>query len=328
MKKLFKILGILLLVLLVAFAAFYIYMLNAFPKIAPAETMKIEATPQRLERGKYLVEHVAGCVGCHSQRNFGYFSGPLVTGTEGRGGEDFDEQLGFPGSFYAKNITPAGIGTWTDGEVFRAVTSGVDKDGNPLFPVMPYLSYGQMDKEDVLSMIAYVRTFKSIDNEVPDSRAKFPMNLIERTIPQAPSFQKIPGKQNTVEYGKYLVNAADCIVCHSQQVKGEIKEGMEFAGGFEFPFKNGFLVRSANITPDNETGIGKWTKEQFVAKFKSYDTVTAKTISVKDGDLNTWMPWTEFAGMTKDDLEAIYAYLRTVKPVSNTVVKFSAMGMN
>ncbi len=327
MKKLFKILGILVIILILAGTGFYIYIMKSFPKIAPATDMKVERTPQRLERGKYLVNNVVGCVACHSQRNFAYFSGPIVPGTEGKGGESFDESRGFPGTFNAKNITPAGIGNWTDGELFRAMTSGVNKDGEALFPVMPYLNFGKMDEEDVKSVIAYIRTLPPIPNEVPKSKPKFPMNLIIRTIPQAPDFRKMPDKSNTVEYGKYLVNASSCIDCHTKMNKGKYLEGMEFAGGFEFPFDNGYLVRSANITPDNETGIGKWTKEQFMTKFKAYDKPEAKTMPVKTGELNSYMPWFAYSGMDSTDLSSIYDYLRTVKPVSNKVEKFSQIGV-
>jgi len=86
-------------------------------------------------------------------------------------------------------------------------------------------------------------------------------------------------------------------------------------------------VRSANITPDMETGIGKWNKYQFVSKFKQYDNPDAHNIPVKPNDFNTVMPWMMYSGMTEEDLSAIYAYLRTVKPVSNKVVKFSQQGM-
>lgn len=327
MKKFLKVIGIIIIILIVAFAGFYIYMLKAFPKIPPAADVKIESTPERLERGNYLANHVVGCVGCHSDRDFGKFAGPVTPGSEGKGGEVFDESLGFPGNFTAKNITPAGIGNWTDGELMRAITTGVNKDGEPLFPLMPYLHFGKMDEEDIKSIIVYVRTLKPITNEVPKSKAKFPMNIIMRTIPAPADFQKRPDKNNPLEYGKYLVNSSSCIDCHSQAVKGKIKDGMEYAGGFEFQFKNGYVVRSANITPDEETGIGRWTKDMFISKFKSFDRPYETFPPVKDGELNTYMPWSYYAGMTTEDLSAVYDYLRTLKPVSNKVEKFSQIGV-
>jgi hypothetical protein len=81
-------------------------------------------------------------------------------------------------------------------------------------------------------------------------------------------------------------------------------------------------VRSANITPSPETGIGSWTSELFLERFKVYDSGYVET-PAKDGEFNTMMPWTCYGTMEVDDLKAIYAYLRTVPPVENAVKKFS-----
>jgi mono/diheme cytochrome c family protein len=328
MKKFFKIIGVLLIIIILGLTGLYIYLQVAFPKVSPPPDLKVETTQERLERGKYLVTHVTGCIDCHSQHNFDNFSIPVKPGTEGMGGEVFDENLGFPGTFYSKNITPSGIGKWTDGELFRAITSGVNKDGDALFPTMPYLNFGKLDKEDIYSIMAYIRTLKPIPNEVPKSSANFPMSIIIKTIPEDGTFSKRPDKFDKVNYGKYLVTAGDCNTCHTQQKKGKPIEGMEFAGGFEFILPGGIIVRSANLTPENETGLGTWTKEQFVQKFKSFDNSEAKNIKVKAGELNTIMPWTGFAGMTVEDLESIYDYLRTLKPVKNKVVKLGIQGVN
>ena len=56
------------------------------------------------------------------------------------GGDVFDQKFGFPGKYYAKNITPEGISRYTDGELFRVITTGVTKEGKALFPVMPSVS--------------------------------------------------------------------------------------------------------------------------------------------------------------------------------------------
>lgn len=96
---------------------------------------------------------------------------------------------------------------------------------------------------------------------------------------------------------------------------------MELAGGFEFPMPHGGTARSANITPDKETGIGKWTEEAFVQRFKLYS--DSALIPVNKGEFNTVMPWTMFSTMKTEDIKAIYAYLKTVKPIKNKVVKFS-----
>ena len=73
-----------------------------------------------------------------------------------------------------KNITPAAIGSWTDGELLRAVTQGVSKDGTPLFPLMPYPHFGAMDEEDVHAVLAYIRSLKAIENDTEAAQVELP----------------------------------------------------------------------------------------------------------------------------------------------------------
>lgn len=322
MKKLIKISLFTVAFLVLFAAAFYIYMLKAYPKINPPQDIKISATPEMLKRGEYLFNNVCGCADCHSTRDYSKYAGPLTAGTTGKGGFEFSEELGLPGKFYAKNITPAGLKDWTDGEILRAMTEGVSKNGEPLFPIMPYPAYGKMDKDDVYSIIAYLRSLPPVENKIENSKPSFPMNLIMRTIPEKSNFRKIPDKSNTVEYGKYLVNIAGCNDCHTQQVKGEFQMDKYLAGGQEFKLPGGIIVRPANITPDKQTGLGSWTKENFLNKFHEYSKEKYIPSVVKDGDFNTIMPWTFFSGMTDEDLSAIYDYLRTINPVYNQVTKF------
>lgn len=324
MKTFKKVLLIVLCVIFVAVVGLFLYMYTAFPKVQAAPDLKVEMTPERIQRGEYLFNNVMACVDCHSERSFDKFTFPAIPGTIGKGGFRFsaEEMPGFPGTLYSANITPAGIGNWTDGEVFRAITEGVSKDGRALFPLMPYLNYGKLDKEDIYSVIAYVRTLKPIENVVPESSLNFPLNILVRTMPANSDLKPMPNRSNIVEYGKYLLTAAACIDCHTPQEKGEfIKEKM-FAGGMEFNLPTG-VVRTSNITPDNETGIGTWTKEFFVNKFKMYDHNNFVPEAVKPGEFNTVMPWPLFGNMTVEDLSAIYDYLRTIPPVKNQVVKFT-----
>jgi mono/diheme cytochrome c family protein len=243
-----------------------------------------------------------------------------MAGTEGKGGERFDQKMGFPGVFYSKNITPANLKDWTDGEIFRAITTGVDKDGNALFPVMPYHNYGKMDKEDIYDIIAYLRSLAPIENKTPDHQVDFPMNFILNTIPVKAEFVQKPPKSDTLKYGAYLTNATACMECHTQVDKGQIIPKLAFGGGRVFEMPNG-KVSSANITPDPGTGIGGWTAEQFVARFKAYS-VPGNIPKMTAGQVNTIMPWVMYSGMDTSDLRSIFAYLQTVKPIKNQVVHF------
>ncbi len=314
------VLGILIFVL-VAVAGLLVYLYTALPYDAYPEFQQ-NASAESIERGRYLANHVTVCVDCHSVRDWNYYSGPIVPGTEGKGGEVFDQKLGFPGVFVARNITPAGIHDWEDRDLARAITTGVSRDGRPFFPVMPYPAYSRLSKQDLAALVAYLRTLKPIENEVQSSSPDFPMNLILRTIP-GPYQPTDVDPDDSVEYGKYLVTIGGCAECHTPQDKGTKLPGMDLAGGFPFPLPDGSIVRSANITPDEATGIGSWDEGNFVQRFKQYAGEGENRKPVKPGEKNTYMPWTMYAGMTESDLKAIYAYLRTVKPVANDVEIFT-----
>ncbi|MBS1600646.1 MAG: c-type cytochrome [Bacteroidetes bacterium] len=321
-KRIFKISRNIVLVVIIIISCGAAYIKFALPSI-PLEEIHVAITADRVERGKYLFNHVAACVSCHSEREENKFTMPVKPGTEGAGGEEFNRQRGFPGSYTAANITPYGLGQWTDAEIFRAITSGVSKDGHALFPIMPYLHYGTVDKEDIFSIIAYVRTLKSIKKDRQPDEYDFPMNLIINTIPQKPHFQTRPDTGDSVAYGRYLVTMAGCIHCHSQEEKGKLIAGMEFGGGRPFLLPTGGTLHSANITPDMESGIGQWTSDMFIQRFRVYADSSFQSKEVAKNTFNSIMPWTDFAKMKTEDLAAIYAYLRTIKPVKNTVVRFS-----
>lgn len=318
MKKIFLVLG---LILIIGLGAVMGYLKFGMPDLAPAPELTVERTPERIKKGEYLAMHVAACMDCHSSRDWTIFSAPLVEGTLGKGGEYFGPEMGFPGEFYSRNLTPANLGNWTDGEIFRAITSGVNKDGEALFPVMPYLSYGKMDKEDIYSIIAYLRTLPAVDHHVMASEAGFPMNFIMNTLPAEPQFVQRPDTTDVVKYGAYLVGAASCIDCHTQVDKGQIMPELAFSGGREFPLPAG-TVRSANITPDKDSGIGKWSEGDFVYRFKKYQDIN-KVKEIDPSEFQTMMPWTMYAGMDTTDLKAIYAYLNTLKPISNQVEQYT-----
>ncbi len=309
-----------MIILIIAVVMLYV---KAVLPAVPLETVEIRATPEMIARGSYLFNYVAGCAECHSHRNEQVFAMPIEEGTMGQGGEVFDKKEGFPGAYIAKNLTPYHLGEWTDAEIFRAIVSGVSKDGHALFPIMPYQDFAKADKKDILSIIAYLRTLQPIRKDNPASHSDFPVNFLINTFPAKPSFQKIPDRDNSTAYGAYLVNMASCVTCHTQAERGKIIVGKEFSGGRELPVATGGVVRSANITPDKETGIGNWSKEYFIKRFRSFGDSAFRPAEIKEGAFNTIMPWTQFGKMSPEDLAAIYDFLRTVKPISNKVIKFS-----
>ncbi len=321
MKKIFVIAAVCML----ATAAFYTSSCKD-KKSEPQADNKEDSVKKVVARGEYLANHVAACMDCHSKRDFTKFSGPVIPGTEGGGGFVFDHTLldAIPGTLYGKNITPdneTGIGTWTDDEILKAITQGISKNGDTLFPLMPYANFNHMAKEDLLSIIAYLRTLKPIKNKVPERQLMIPISLAY----PAPALQASvdgnvrPPETDKVKYGEYLVNAADCGTCHTPFVKGQPDFSRMFAGG-NFFNAGTFKVNTANITPDSTSGLGTWTEERFLNKFTQYR--EEKNYTTDPGPMNTIMPLTLYAGMTDDDLKAIYAYFRTVKPVKQVVEKY------
>lgn len=322
--KALKILGITLGVILILVLAGGLYVKSALPHTEASPEINIERTAQRVERGRYLANHVAVCMDCHSTREWKYYSGPMVHETQGAGGEKFSREMGFPGVFYAPNLTPYALKDWTDGEIFRAITGGINKDGEALFPLMASHRFGQMDKEDIYSIIAYIRTLRPVKNDVREREIDFPVNILINTMPRQPSFTKRPPEANELQYGKYLINVAGCVDCHSQVDKGSVIEGTEFTGGMEFKQPNG-IVRSANLTPDRETGIGTWSEAMFMSRFAAYSDSAYTRQELSGEEINTPMPWTMYADMKPADLKAIYTYLHSLQPVKHRVDRVSKL---
>ena len=196
MKKLLKIAGVILLAVLILVLGVIAYIKLALPDVGEAPYLTIERTPQRIERGRYLANHVAVCMDCHSTREWNKYAGPMAAVGFGGGGEVFNQQMGFPGEFYAPNLTPYALKDWTDGEILRAITTGVNKEGKALFPVMGYHRFGQMDKEDVYSIVAYLRTLEPVKKDIPESKADFPVNILINTMPAMAEYQKIPAESD------------------------------------------------------------------------------------------------------------------------------------
>ena len=323
MKRFIKVLGALLVLLAVVVGAGLLYITKALPDVDAPTDLKVELTPERIDRGRYLANSVCVCMDCHAQRDWSLFAGPPKPGTLGAGGDKFDPTMQFPGEVFARNLTPFAPKDWTDGELYPAITSGISKDGHPFFPVMPYPNYNRLATEDVHSIIAYLRSIDPVSTPPwPESTIDFPVNLIMRTVPQPAQPMDRPAPTDD-RYGEYVTNAAACIECHTNTVKGE-RVGQPFAGGFTFAFPDGSVLRSPNITPHPTDGIGAWDKAMFIARFKQYADSAYVPAKVAPGDFQTVMPWTMYATMTEEDLGAIYDYLAALPPVAGRVEKWTS----
>ncbi len=284
-----------------------------------ADTPTVDSVRLSVERGKYLATHVSMCIDCHSERDFNKFAGPVISGTEGKGGERFGPEMGVPGILFAKNITPAGIGDWTDAELIRAITRGITKTGDTIFPLMPYFSYSRMAEQGIKDIVAYIRTLKPIKNDsIPARKLFIPMTAALPQLPPDNLHQNVkPDPSDRVKYGQYMFTSAACSDCHTPMVKGAYDFSRMAAGGNAFDMP-GFKVITSNITPDSTTGNGAWTEQMYLDNFRTNSQSDA--LSKNPGKLNTVMPWGYYGKMKEDDLKAIYAFLRTIQPMKNKIV--------
>jgi len=318
-----KAIWIVLGIIVVVIAGLAIFVGTYSPAQRKTTDLIIEPTPARVARGKYLVQHVVGCMGCHSKRDWSRYAGPVV-GAIGTGSECFTEAQGVPGRVCPANLSSdkqTGLGGWTDDEILRAMREGIDKDGNALFPMMPFTEYRHLSDEDAQAVIAYLRTLPPVKNKVQKSEIKFPVSFFIKRIPKPLEGRvQAPDRSDSLKYGEYLTTVAGCKVCHTP-VDDQNRPITEkaFSGGRELSGPFG-TVRSANIT-SHKTGLGNISRQQFIGRFKSFADPEILTVKVPKGE-NTVMPWLEYAGMKEEDLGAIYEFLRTVPAIENQVEKY------
>jgi len=281
------------------------------PNARPLTSRKFDSTPTRLERGRYIFNSGAACVDCHSPHDTTVPDHPVRSDMQGAG-----EVMPFdtlPGRVVASNLTPdpqTGAGSWSDDQLARAIREGIGHDGRALFPMMPYEHYRRMSDEDLAAVVVYIRSLPAVRNELPKTEIVFPVKYLMRSAPQpitAPV--SAPDPANRVAWGAYLVNMAGCGDCHTPMDRGQPLPGMEFAGGQVFSGAWGRTV-SANITPD-ASGIGYYDEALFIQ--------SVRTGYVKARKLDPLMPVEQYTGLKEDDLRAMFAFLRTLKPVKHRV---------
>ena len=291
-----------------------VYYIRVFPNISIDENIRVKHSENHLIRGKYLVNHIAACTSCHGTRNWNLFSAPVIPGTEGVGGAKAD-YVGLS-NVITKNITPFNLGFWIDGEIIRAITSGIDYRHVVIHPFMPYENYNHLMENDTLAIVAYIRNLPGIISPKYKSEIDFYHRMKFKLLPKRYIPLNETNHSNEIERGKYLTTIASCARCHLMTGKKNYQQLM--AGGKEFLLRTGGKVYAANITPDKATGVGSWSKEKFIQKFKSYTNLT----KITSNDFNTVMPWYAYSGMSNSDLSAIYSYLMTLSPISNKIEKF------
>ncbi|MGE0406738.1 MAG: cytochrome c [Candidatus Korobacteraceae bacterium] len=271
----------------------------------------VSAADAKLERGRYLAENLADCESCHSEFNWETDPPEPLPGRLGSGAPFPLEGLPFP--VYVPNISShktMGAGGWTDEQLARAIREGIGHDGRVLSPIMPYMNFRALSDNDVAAVIAYVRTYPSVDKPTVTPTIPEP---VRKQLPQPPPLAKPvpdPDRSDPVKYGQYLVSVAACIDCHTPlSPKMEPMMELAFSGGQPINGPWG-KAASANITPD-ASGISYYDEKMFLEMLR--------TGHVKARKLNPIMPYWRFRNLDESDQKAIFAYLRTLKPVKHRV---------
>jgi len=275
--------------------------------ILPAARVKFERTPERLARGRYIVESTAHCFQCHSEVDYSIPGAQPKPGKKGAGAVFAEEGMGW---LVAPNITPdveTGAGSWTDEQLARAIREGIGHDGRRLFPVMPYMNFRNMSDEDLASVITYIRSIEPVKNKLPKTQIPEPAKAA--LPPHQPIVNQVsgPAPYDQLARGQYMVTLGNCVTCHTpMNEKGPMMQ-MAFAGGFHLKGPWGD-VYGANITPD-ASGISYFDEALFIR--------TMRTGHVGARKLNYVMPTGYFKNITDDDLKAMFAYLRRLRPIQH-----------
>lgn len=316
MKKIFKVLGIVLgvVILLVLAAAAFIHFKGIPTYNPPTITeMKIEVTPERLDRGQKIAGML--CVHCHNGPD-GSMTGRKLT--------DLPPSFG---EIYSMNITQdpeIGIGKWTDGELAYFLRTGLRKNGKYAPPYMP--KFPLASDEDLKSLIVWLRSddpvLKASKTEPQESKPAFLTKFLCNMVPAAKPFVmpkepvKEPDTSNQQAWGKYLANNLfGCFACHSKDfatnndLEPEKSEGF-YGGGNTLIDLQGNKIRSKNLTPDAATGMGTYTEEEFITTMRSGKRKNGKQMRY---------PMLPYTRLTDGEAKAMYAYLKTISPISNQV---------
>jgi mono/diheme cytochrome c family protein len=314
MKRVLKWLGGLIGLVALAAGGFALYIeIDGIPRYSVEKIdLKVEPTPARIARGKKLATLL--CAGCHMN--------PSTHQLTGKHMDDGPKQFG---QIYSKNITQSrthGIGAWTDGEIAYLIRTGVARDGRYLPPWMVKLPH--ISDEDLASILAFLRSddplVAAVDVDPPGvSRPTFLTKLLchvaFKKLPYPTHEIAAPPLSDKVAHGRYLVAALDCYGCHSadfasMNIPEPEKSVGYFGGGNQLNDLRGRPIWSANLTPDDETGIGKWSESDFLRAIRK---------GFRPDNTPLRLPMGPMVELDEEEARAIYAYLRTVPKIHNAV---------
>ncbi|HVS90677.1 MAG TPA: hypothetical protein VHE59_01505 [Mucilaginibacter sp.] len=271
-------------------------------------TYKATASSVSFDRGKELA--FAICAGCHYDRHVNKFIGMQIR-----------DVPGIAGKVYSANLTHSktnGVTAhYSDAELRYLFKTGIARDGR----FLEYMLRPNMADDDINAIIVFLRSddpsLAAADTTVGRTHftwiGKIYMSMHAKPLPYKEGI-RLPAK-NSVAMGYYLVDNLGCFHCHSgsltklnlqhpDQTKGYL------AGGIKLTGANGQKITASNITPDKNTGIGDYSKEQFRAALTEG--------RAPDRKLKPPMP--RFSMLKTEEIDAIYDYLQTISPVEHKIV--------
>jgi mono/diheme cytochrome c family protein len=291
--------------------------------VRPTTPDPIPGTPELIARGNYLVNSVVSCGACHTPRVGGTWLGGERTDAFLAGGSVFDDrEQGM--RVVAPNISQdkeTGIGAWTDDQIARAIRDGVSHDGRLLWPPMPFLGWEKMSDDDVRAIVAYLRTTPPVKNKITRDGNKLPFMFKVAmglgAVHHTPSQNvKAPDRADKKAYGAYMVKLGVCWDCHSLGERGPSDDEDVLLSGSRMALSEPDYgkIYARNLTPDKDTGLGKYTAEQIKQALKTGRRLDGKPMappmSLVIPHLSTW---------TEEDLDALVTYLVSIKPIKYQV---------
>jgi hypothetical protein len=284
-------------------------------------------TPLQL-RGQYLVDNVVACGDCHTPR-------------KADGSPDFAKYLAGNATFVAlpngdklpsRNLTndETGLKNRTDAEIKamfmdgkRPLSTGTGTEA--LNPVMPYYVFHNMTSADGDAIVAYLRTVKGVNNEIPRRSASFDLPMPANYLDP----NKIPlpldsfAERESALRGRYLAAESGlCVECHTQHqmAADPINPAKLFQGGEDFSafFASTIMIKpvSKNLTSDNATGLGTWTAQEIVTALKMGKAKDGSGICppMPSG------PMGAYGGLKDSDALDIANYIKSLPPATNAIV--------
>lgn len=297
--KTVKLLGALVVVGAIGAGAF-LYITRPQPR--PEEFWAAAGTPD-VKNGE-LIFSMGGCVSCHKA--------PKAEGEQSlvlAGGLALNSPFG---TFHVPNISPdekAGIGSWTLAEFGNALTRGVGRDGEHLYPSLPYGSYSRMTAKDVSDLFAYIKTLPKSDNIAPPHDIGFPFNIRLALggwkllyLDDRPRVA-LADPSEKLKRGQYIVEGpGHCGECHTpRDTLGGFLSGMWLAGAPDPEGKG----KIPNITPGGS--IASWSESDIVTYLKDGNTPEFDFVGGSMAEVQR-----NIAKLPDADREAIAAYLKAV----------------